>query len=91
MTPEQKKALLQGVPNEAIPSGSSGLLVPEHLAKVARASNQYTGLLSGGIAGDPQVLNVPGKHKEFMDRLEALMTEYSVDKLEIFWKGPHAR
>jgi len=69
-----------------VPPGASGLLVPGHLA--AAQDQQYNGMLTGGMAAEPDAFVQPGKQKEFMDRLEALMTEYRIHKIDVFWKGP---
>lgn len=71
-----------------IPPGASGLLVPDHLAEAAAQNQQYDGMLTGGMAAEPDAFIQPGRQKEFMERLEALMAEYKVHKLDVFWKGP---
>ena len=80
---------IQGiVPTTPPPPGASGLVIPEHIARAALEQQRYQGMLTGGVAAEETVMAQPGKEKEFMTRLEALMTEFRVHKLEVFWKGP---
>lgn len=80
---------IQGiVPTAPPPPGSSGLVVPEHIARAALEQQRYQGLLTGSVAAEEEVMCQPGREKEFMTRLEALMIEFKVHKLEMFWKGP---
>ena len=70
------------------PNQPAGLVVPDYLAAALEKDKHYQGMLTGDVAAESEVFMAPGNEKAFMTKLEVLMTEYRIHKLNIFWKGP---
>lgn len=96
INPHQIAQMAAGRPPQNLP-GHGPMQVPPELLQQAQVAMQramaqrqqesYQGPLSGDIMGEPVVMGEPGKAKEFMERLEALLREFHVHRLDVYWKG----